>query len=174
MDLGQFKRTVLLWALLAAVIILNAVSFTFGRILSLVDISFLAAVMLVMKKDPVPAYIVAGVSAGLADLLTMPFFGIHFFSTLAGVASVQLMFTNLFRDNYATKVFVVAAGEAVVYAGEALLVFIFYWGWKAYFIPLDIFLRILATTLAGAVILKIAGILEEGTAKWFRMTLKKT
>jgi hypothetical protein len=172
-NLGQFRKNVILWAALIAVMALNAVSFAFGRLLSLVDISFFAAVILVIKKQTLSAYIVAGVSAGLADLLTMPFFGVHFFSSLAGVASVQFMSVNLFRDNYAAKVFILAAGEAVVYAAEAVLVFIFYWGWKVYFIPWDVFLKILVTTLAGAGVIKLGEIWEQGAVRWFRMTLKK-
>ena len=171
--MGQFRREVVIWALILAAMALNAVSFGLGRIFSLVDISFLAAVLLVMKKRVVSAYFVAGISAGITDLLAMPFFGMHFFPALAGVAAVQAMCGSLFRDNYAAKVFILAAGEAVVYAAEAALVLIFYWSWKVYFIPYDIFLRIPATILAGAGILKLAGIFEERAPRWFRMTLKK-
>jgi hypothetical protein len=172
--LGQIRKNLILWAALIAVIALDAVSYPLGRFFTLIDLAYLAAIILVMNNRVFSAYAVAITAACIKDSLAMPFFGMHLASGVIGLAAVQLMCSHFFTDKYTAKVLIIAAGEAARCAAQGLIVFIFYWGFKMYFVPLEVFLKILMTALAGAAVMKIAEAGEGRFKKWLKKISRKT
>jgi hypothetical protein len=172
--LDRIRKDLILWAALTAVIALDAASYPLGRFFTLIDFAFLAAIILVMHNRVFSAYAVAIIAACIKDTLAMPFFGMHLASSVLALAAVQLMCSLFFTDNYPAKIVVIAAGEAVMCAVQGLLVFVFYWGFKLYFLPAEVLLKILMTALAGAAAMKIAELGEGRFKRWLKKISRKT
>jgi hypothetical protein len=172
--LDQIRKNLILWAVLAIIVCIDTISYPLGRLFTTLDLAFLAAVILMLRGRIVTAYITAGASAAIQDMLFSPFFGPHLCSAILGTAAAQAMCALLFRDNYATKVLIVAASVAAMYAARAALVFVFYWDMKSFYFPAEALLKIIMTTLLGAAVLKIAEAGTKGFSKWLKTILQRT
>jgi hypothetical protein len=150
-------------------ILFSRASYSWGRFFTFIDVVFIAAAFLVFKGKIYTAYAAAAIAGALTDIIVMPFFGFHFFSSLAGVTALWIMTLNLYRDNYITKVFIVAAGEAIIWLFYSLFVFIFHWGFKIHYLSAQVLPKILFTTLAAAAVFKISELYKERFAGWLKI-----
>jgi hypothetical protein len=172
--LKRLRENIILWAALAIVILFQRISYPWGWFFTFIDPVFIAAAFLVFSGRVYTAYAAAGIAGAMADLIVMPFFGFHFFSYLAGVTALWFMTLNLYRDNYITKIFIVAAGEAIMWFFYSVLVFVFHWGFRVHYLSAQVLPKILMTTLAAAAVFRLAELFEERFGKWLKKTLRKT
>lgn len=143
-------------------------SYPWGVFFTLIDAALIASAFLVFNGKIYTAYTFAAAAGALTDLIVMPFFGFHFFSSLAGVTALWIMSLNLDRDNYVTKIIIVAAAGAIVWIFYTLLVVIFHWGFKVHYLPFQALLKIAVTALAAALAFKLAELYGERFKRWLR------
>lgn len=166
----RLRDNIILWSALAVVILFQRIASPWGRFFTFIDAVFIAVALLVFSGRVYTAYAAAGIAGALTDLIAMPFFGFHFFSYIAGVTSLWLMTLNLYRDNYVTKVFIVASGEAFIWLFYTMFVFAFHWGFKFHYMSAQVLPKIIVTTLAAAAVFKLIELYEERPGKWLRKT----
>lgn len=169
----KFKSDLFLWLFLFFIIGVDNSSFAAGKYISYIDFAFITAAVLVLKNRIYTAFVFIIIASVSKDMLTMPYIGFNLFSKTIAVISVKILCDNLYKENYVTQVFILAAGETVKSAVYALLVWIFYWKLRVYFIPPVFFVKMLMTAAAGAIIIQLMQLRSWKVKRWLRTIFAK-
>lgn len=163
----RVKSLLVLPAFIAA-FLLQSASHAMGPFFRHVDFIMIACVFALLKDRETSSFLFAGFAYLLEEAIVMPFSGLSLFPSAAALASAMFMSWALYRDNYSTKVFILAIAcviKAVVYM---LSVIFFYWGGKIVFLNPEPFLTAGATAAMGAALYGAVGIKFPGRFSWLK------
>ncbi|HMB01938.1 MAG TPA: hypothetical protein VKS21_13210 [Spirochaetota bacterium] len=167
------KRVVLLWAVLLLLTGVDSASCALPFFFNRVDYIFASAAILFMFDKKYTAFIYAFAAFLIKDLVLMPFPGLYLLSGTAGLMAVAALCRGLYKENYITKIFILAGGEAALWAAHIAAVVIFYWGMEIRFFTPVFLLNIIFTVFAGAVVMKLIHLDARKVRLWLRMTFGK-
>ena len=149
-------------------------AYQLGGIFILADLILVLSAALIFNGRLYSAYALACAAGIMADLSAMPFFGLYFFTYAASVTALWVLTMNLYRENYLTKVVIVAFGASFFWMFYSTLVLIFHWGLKLHHLSFMPVPRVLLTTVAAALAFKIAEMTGGNALKWSGTTSRKT
>jgi hypothetical protein len=141
----------------------------------LIDLTLIACVALLIRERVYTAFIFGIASALIHDALMMPSQGYSVVSLFAALLTAFTLSSSLFRENYSSRVVILAASELIKEITRAVLVFVYYNSMKKPVFPPVVLLKILFTVAAGAVIFKILEIDYKRLVSWLnpRMMFRK-
>lgn len=163
----RFKSLLLVPAF-AAAFLLQSASHAMGPFFRHVDFIMIACVFALLKERETPAFLFAGFAYTLEEAIVMPFSGLVLFPSAAALASAMFMSWALYKNNYTTKIFILACACTVKAAVYTFSVVLYYWGGKVVFMSPEPFVTASATAAAGAVIYAAAGLKTPGRISWLK------
>jgi len=164
--LNRDRDNVIIFALVLLAIIADRASFALGRFFTWIDLTAIAAALLVFSGRLKSAYAAALIPAAVDDILFMPYFGLNFLSAAFYVSAVWYMSENFYKNNYVTRIFIVAASKAAAAVVYAVLVTVFIWGWKAHYVSPQALPEAVFTSAAAAVVFRLAEFRWKGRLRW--------
>ncbi len=140
----------------------------FSRHLSYVDFAMIAGIIFIMKEQAGAGFLFILIISGVHDMLLFPYIGFTLLPRFLTMIFVKFMFDNLFRENYASKFFIMASGLIAKELLYAMTVWVFYWNFRFYFFS---GLNVARAALSVCFGLAAAGLLGPGAS--IRPRLKK-
>ena len=144
-------------------------AYAINRHFHYIDFTLIAGVMLLISGRVYTVFTFIVIAALVHDAFLMPFNGFSITSKMTAMLAGRLLCLSLYRENYPTKIVILALAEVIKEIAYALLVFFFYTSMeKAVFPFFVIFWKIIATTAAGALIMKIAELDYKRIGSWLK------
>lgn len=136
------------------------------------DLTLIAAVMLVIGGRLYTAFTFTLIASVIHDAFLMPFIGFSFTANTIALTAGWLLCLSLYRENYPTKIIILAAVAAIKSVIYALLVFFFYTSATVFVFPFSIILwKIVITVVSGALIIKAAELDYKRIGSWLKTML---
>jgi hypothetical protein len=172
-EVGFIRKNLSLWLLLAVVIAYDNSAYVLSGHFHYIDLTIIAAVMLLISDRIYEAFIFVVIASLIHDAFLMPIYGFSMTAKLTALLAGRLLCTSLYRDNYSTKVVILALVEVIKEIVYAVLVFFFYTSSKQLVFPfLLILFKALLTIAAGAVIMKAAELNYYKAGLWLKKTFR--
>lgn len=144
-------------------------AYAINRHFHYMDLTIIAGVMLVISGRLYTAFTFTFIAAVIHDAFLMPFNGFSLASKITALTAGRLLCLSLYRENYPTKVVILAGVEVIKELTYALLVFFFYASMsKASFPLLVISWKIIITVAAGAIIMRVAEMDYKRIGSWLK------
>lgn len=167
--MGFIRKYIFLWLLLALVILYDNSAYAINRHFHYVDFTMIAGIMLVISGRLYSAFTFTVIAAVIHDSFLMPFNGFSLASKITALTAGRLLCLSLYRENYPTKIVILAGVETIKEITYALLVFFFYSSMTQAVFPFFLILwKIITTTAAGAVIIKISELDYKRIGTWLK------
>lgn len=156
--------------MLIPVILIDNTAYAINRQFHYADFALIVSVILVLNGRLISAAVFTTLAAVMHDAFLLPFSGYTVFSGMMALITALALSVSLYRENYSTRVVIIAVCCAVKTLAQGAAVFLFYTSMKSFiFPPLIIFLKIFMTTLAGAVVLKLMSLDYKGIGQWLKL-----
>ena len=168
-EVGFIRNGFFLWLLLALVILYDNSAYAINRHFHYIDFTLIAGVMLLIGGRDYTAFMFTVIAALIHDALLMPFAGFSLTSKITALLAGRILCLSLYRDNYPTKIVILACVEVIKEITGVIIVFFFYASMTKVVFPFFIILWKIATTIAaGAIIMKIAELNYKRIGSWLK------
>lgn len=168
--MGFIRKTFLLWLLLALVILYDNSAYAINRHFHYIDFTIIAAVILLIGGRVFTSFVFTIIAALIHDAYLMPFTGFSLASKMTALLAGRMLCLSLYKENYETKLVILAGVEIIKEITYALLVFFFYTSMtKVIFPVLIISWKIIITFAAGALIIKITELDYKRIGSWLKI-----
>ena len=148
-------KNIFLWLALIAVALFGNSAYVINSRFCFADFTIIAVVALLIREKVYTAYIFGIAAALVHDAFLMPFQGFSLVSVFMAMLTASALCMSLFRENYFSRVIILAAAVLVQTLTRALLVFVYYNSMKKFELPPEVLLKAAVTIAFGAVVFKI-------------------
>lgn len=167
--MGFIRKVLFLWLVLALVIIYDNSAYAINRHFHYTDLTLIAGVMLLISDRVYTAFIFTIIAALIHDAFLMPVTGFSLASKMAALTVGRIMCLSLYKENYPTKVVILAIAELTKELVYAAVAFTFYSGMSRLVFPFFIILwKMILTVAIGAVIMKAAELDYKRIGSWLK------
>jgi hypothetical protein len=171
---GFIRKNILLWLLLALVVVFDNSAYAIYKHFHYVDITLIAAVMLLISDRVNTAFVFIVIASIIHEFFLMPFSGLLIVSKLTALLTGLMLCTSLYRNNYSTRVVILALTEVTKQLVYMVLVFIFYTSSKQLVFPFFLILfKSIVTVAAGAAIMKLFDMNYDWAGIWLKKTFQR-
>lgn len=139
------------------------------------DFTLIACVALLIREKVYTAFIFGIGAALIHDAFLMPSQGFSVISLFTALLAASALCMSLYRENYSSRVIILASAEIIKELTRTVLVFVYYNSMKKFVFPPEVILKAAFTVTAGAIIFKILEIDFGRLVSWLnpRMIFRK-
>jgi hypothetical protein len=148
-------KNIFLWLVLIVVALLGNSAYVINSRFCFADLTIIAVVALLIREKVYTAYIFGIAAALVHDAFLMPFQGFSLVSVFTAMLTASALCMSLFRENYFSRVIILAAAVLVQELTRGVLVFVYYNAMKKFEFPPAVLLKAVMTVALGAVVFKI-------------------